>query len=152
MQLERGLLLSFAVFLSHTQAQKHTHAHTQRFSEFQAPVIMLKERRGKPHRPAQCGRQRRCHAWRLRTAQRLHSVEMRRVSQAHFVLSGEAVGQVVAFCQQVKTHCKVPPFPTPPAVAPNFRVCSLCWAVGPVGRGDAASTVCADACSLFCGA
>lgn len=43
-----------------------------------------------------------------------------RVSQAHFVLRGEAVGQVVAFCQQVKIHCKVPTFPTAPAVAPKF--------------------------------
>lgn len=54
MRLERGLLLSFAVVLSHTGAHKRTHTH--RFLEFQALVVMLKEGRGKLRCPAQCGR------------------------------------------------------------------------------------------------
>lgn len=42
------------------------------------------------------------------------------VSQAHFVPRGEALEHVVAFCQQVKIHCKVPMFTTAPAVALKF--------------------------------
>lgn len=49
MQLEWGLLLSFAVFLFYIQA------HTQLLG-VSALVVMLKERRGTPPCPAECGR------------------------------------------------------------------------------------------------
>ena len=65
------------------------------------------------------------------------------------------MGQVVAFCQQAEIHCKVPTFTTTPVVAPKFLgLFALlgCGQWAPVGRGDAASIVCTDACSLFCGA
>lgn len=78
-----------------------------------------------------------CHACRLRKAQRFHTVELGGVPQAHFVQRGKAVGQVVAFCQQVKIHCKVPTFTTAPCCSPDIfgSVCSSgLWAVGPGGE------------------
>lgn len=136
--------------------QEHTSARTLT-GFWSSRHWSLRSKRGGENSVAQlsAGDGRMCHACRLHKAQRFRIVEMRGVSQAHFVLRGEAVGQVVAFCQQVKIHRKVPTFTTAPAVAPKFSgpFAPLgCGQWAPVGRADAASTVCTDASSLFCGA
>lgn len=97
-----ALLCCYSFPCISTQAQTHT--HTQSFSEFQLPVIMLKSG-GEAPLPSSLRRQM-CCARRLHKAQRFHTVEMGgEVSQAHFVTRGEAPEHIVAFCQQVKIRC-----------------------------------------------
>lgn len=152
MQLEWGMLLSFDIFLSYTQARAHTHTEILGVSGTghyalcveETPLPSSVQEPGECVTPAGCTKLRAFVLWKCRG------------SQAYFVLRGEAVGQVVAFCQQVKIHCKVPMFTTTPASALKFWVCvccaGLCGQRSPAGRGDAASILCTDACSLFCGA
>lgn len=99
MQLERGLLLlPFAVFLPHAQTHKHTHTHRDRFLEFL--VIMLAELGGKPSAVQEPGPF-------VSSAGCTGLRGFVPVCQTRSVLRAEAVGQVVAFCKQVKIHCKI---------------------------------------------
>lgn len=118
---------------------KHTHAHmrTHGFLEFEALVVMLRvevktplpssaQESGECVVPAGCTKLGGFIPWKWGG-----------VPQAHFVQRGKAVGQVVAFCQQVKIHCKVPTFTTAPCCSPDIfgSVCSSgLWAVGPGGE------------------